>query len=222
VFALVRTGNFPKKQQGISFLLIDLRSPGVRIRPIVNLAGEDELCEVFFDEVRVPVSDLVGEIDQGWAVAKSLLGHERLWLGSPAMARSALQIATRLVREAGLADDLGVTDRLAQLQADLHDYCALYTSLCDRVADHGAEPGPEASMLKVYVSELMQRTVQFSVDVAAEHGGQTGDVRFGDWLTDLHWPYMMARPTTIYAGCNEVLRDLLAKTVLQLGASHSA
>ncbi len=222
VFALVRTGQFAKKQQGISFLLIDLRSLGVRIRPIVNLAGDDELCEVFFDDVRVPMSDLVGEIDQGWAVAKSLLGHERLWLGSPAMARSALRIAERVVREADLGADLGVTDRLAQLQADMHDYAALYTRVCRRVADHQVDPGPEASLLKIYVSELLQRTVQFSVDVAAEYGGQTGDVCLGDWLTDLHWAYMMARPTTIYAGCNEVQRDIVAKTVLQLGPKRPA
>lgn len=224
VFALVRTGQpgqYPKKQQGISFLLIDLRSPGVRIRPILNLAGEDELCEVFFNDVRVPVADVVGEVDEGWAVAKSLLGHERLWLGSPAMAARALGIAQRLVHECGLAADLAVTDRLAQLQADLHDYRALYTRECDRVADLGVEPGPEASLLKVYVTELLQRIVQFSVDIAAEYGGQTGDLRLGDWTLDLHWPYMMARPGTIYAGCNEVQRDILAKTVLQLAPQRA-
>ncbi|MDB5883984.1 MAG: hypothetical protein JWR74_155 [Polaromonas sp.] len=220
IFALVRTGQFPKKQQGISFLLIDLKSPGVRIRPIVNLAGDDELCEVFFDDVRVPLGNLVGELDQGWQVAKSLLGHERLWLGSPAMAARALGIAERLVSEAGLASDLGVTDRLAKLQADLHDYRTLYAQVCNRVADHDADPGPAASMLKIYISELLQRIVQFSIDAAAEHGGQTGDVRIGDLLTDLHWSYMMARPTTIYAGCNEVLRDLLAKSVLQLAPAR--
>ena len=84
----------------------------------------------------------------------------------------------------------------------------------------GPDPGPEASMLKVYISELLQRVVQFSVDVAAEQGGQAGDVDFGGWTTDVYWPYMMARPVTIYAGCNEVQRDILAKSVLQLGASR--
>jgi alkylation response protein AidB-like acyl-CoA dehydrogenase len=216
VFALVRTGQFPKKQQGISFMLIDLHAPGVKVRPIVNLAGDDELCEVFFDDVKVPMDDVVGGVDQGWQVAKSLLGHERLWLGSPAMASRALTIAERLVQEAGLGHDLGVTDRLAQLQADLHDYRALYTSACNRVADLGIEPGGEASVLKVYVSELLQRIVQFSTDVAAERGGLTGDVCLNGWCTDLHWPFMMARPTTIYAGCNEVQRDILAKSVLKL------
>ncbi len=215
VFALVRTGTYEKKQQGISFLLIDLRSPGVRVRPIMNLAGDDELCEVFFDDVRVPATDVVGGVDQGWTVAKSLLGHERLWLGSPAMANRSLDIAGRLVREAGLAGDAGVTDRFAQLAADLHDYRLLYTRACDEVAG-GGEPGPSASMLKIYISELLQRIVEFSAEIAAEHGGHVGDVEIGGLRTDLHWPYMMARPTTIYAGCNEVQRDILAKTVLGL------
>jgi alkylation response protein AidB-like acyl-CoA dehydrogenase len=216
VFALVRTGRFAKKQQGISFLLIDLHSPGVSIRPIVNLAGEDELCEVFFSGVRVPVGNLVGEVDQGWDIAKTLLGHERLWLGSPAMATRALGIAERLVWELGLHEDLGVSDRLAALQANLYDYRALYTRECDRVARLGVVPGPEASMLKIYVSELLQAIVQFSIDVAAEHGGQSGNIRIADWPVNLYSPYMMARPTTIYAGCNELQRDILAKTVLNL------
>jgi len=215
IFALVRTGQYERKQQGISFLLIDLRAPGVDVRPIVNLAGDDELCEVFFDDVRVPVSDVVGEVDNGWQVAKSLLGHERLWLGSPAMANSAMAIATRLVEEAGLASDTGVTDRLARLQCDLHDYQALYNEICEQVAA-GAEVGPGASILKVYISELLQRIVHFSVDAASEYGGVIGDVQLGSLCADLHWPFMWALPTTIYAGCNEVQRDILAKAVLKL------
>lgn len=220
VFALVRTGQYEKKQQGISFLLIDLHAPGVQVRPIVNLAGDDELCEVFFDEVRVPASNIVGEVDDGWTVAKSLLGHERLWLGSPAMPARALGIAERLVPALGLAGDQGVTDRLAVLQADLHDYRALYNRLCRAVAEQREEPGARASMLKIYVSELLQRIVQFNVDISAEHGGEAGDLHLQGWTTDLHWPFMMARPTTIYAGCNEVQRDILARTVLDLPTSR--
>lgn len=222
VFALVRTGRYEKKQHGISFLLIDLRSPGVKVRPIVNLAGEDELCEVFFEDVHVPVDNLVGVLDDGWRVAKSLLGHERMWLGSPAQAKRALDIATRLVGELGLTDDLGVLDQLAQLRADLHDYALLYARMCDEVAVGGKEPGPQASVLKVYISELLQRVVQFSIDVAGEFGACSGEVSIGRLTTDLHWPYMMARPGTIYAGCNEVQRDILARTALNLPAAPRA
>ncbi len=216
IFTLVRTGKFEKKQQGISFLLIDLKAPGVSIRPIANIAGEDEFCEVFFDAVRVPASNLVGELHEGWSVAKALLGHERIWLGSAAMAASALSLAQRLVTTLQLDSDIGVLERLGRLQADLHDYRLLYAQMCDQIAEEHGEPGPEASVLKVYISELLQRITEFSVEIAAEYGGVVGDVQIGDLHTDLHWPLMMARPVSIYAGANEVQRDIVAKLVLQL------
>lgn len=212
IFTLVRTGKYPKKQLGISFLLIDLKTPGITIRPIANLAGEDEFCEVFFDDVRVPSQNLVGEIDQGWTVAKTLLGHERVWIGSPALAGKALALATTLVRDLHLAGDLGVMDRLGQLTADLHDYRLLYAEICDGIAE-GGKPGPEVSMLKVYASELLQRLTEFNQEIAAEYGGIVGDVQIGATLADLHWQFMMARPVTIFAGANEIQRDILAKVL---------
>jgi alkylation response protein AidB-like acyl-CoA dehydrogenase len=221
VFVLVRTGKFPKKQQGISFLLVDLKSPGIRIRPILNLAGEDEFCEVFFDDVRVPKENLVGQLDDGWTVAKALLGYERVWIGSPALCGKALALAEQLVVDTGNEHDTGVTDRLAQLAADLHDYRLLYAQTCNRIAD-GEQPGPEVSILKVYASELLQRITEFSTDIGAEYGGQIGDVRIGATLTDLHWQLMMARPPTIFAGANEIQRDIIAKTVLKLPFEPSA
>ncbi len=216
IFTLVRTATGPKKQFGISFLLIDLHAPGVTIRPIANIAGEDEFCEVFFDAVRVPAENLVGELDQGWNVAKALLGHERIWLGSPALAATALDLAQALVTASGLSEDFGVTDRLAVLQADLHDYRLLYAQICNDIAARDAQPGAEVSVLKVYVSELLQRITEFSVDIGAEYGGMTGDVCINGLSTDLHWQLMMARPVTIYAGANEVQRDILAKAVLKM------
>jgi alkylation response protein AidB-like acyl-CoA dehydrogenase len=223
IFALVRTGKYAKKQQGISFLLIDLKTPGITVRPIANLAGEDEFCEVFFDNVRVPVSGLVGELDEGWAVAKALLGYERIWIGSPALAGKAWDLALALVRELGLSGDAGVIDRLAQLTADLHDYRLLYAQICDALAA-GGKPGPEVSILKVQSSELLQRLTEFNQEIAAESGGIVGDVQVGTLLTDLHWQVMMARPVTIFAGANEIQRDILARSVLGLpgeGGSRS-
>jgi alkylation response protein AidB-like acyl-CoA dehydrogenase len=214
IFALVRTGKYEKRQQGISFLLIDMKTPGITVRPIDNLAGEDEFCEVFFDDVRVPAANLVGQLDQGWAVAKALLGYERIWIGSPALAGKALSLAEHLVHICGLGSDAGVVDRLAQLSVDLHDYRILYSRMCDAIADSGSQPGPEVSMLKVYASELLQRITEFSVDIAAEFGGVTGDVVIGQTRVDLHWQLMMARPVTIFAGANEIQRDILAKAVL--------
>lgn len=223
IFTLVRTGKFEKKQQGISFLLIDLDTPGISIRPIINLAGEDEFCEVFFENVRVPKANLVGELHQGWTVAKALLGYERVWIGSPALAGKALALGEHLVQQLGLEDDRGVMDELAQLQADLHDYRLLYSRTCDAIADSGKAPGPEVSMLKVYASELLHRLTEFNVEIGAEYGAVVGDVAIGgastaDMQADLYWQLMMARPVTIFAGANEIQRDILAKTVLGLQA----
>ncbi|MDY0012246.1 MAG: acyl-CoA dehydrogenase family protein [Rhodocyclaceae bacterium] len=213
IFALVRTSKLPKKQQGISFLLIDLKTPGVTVRPICSIAGEEELCEVFFDNVRVPVENLVGELDQGWTIAKALLGHERIFIGSPAQAIKALAVAKQLVKEAALDQDAGVMDRLAVLAADLHDYLLLYAEMCAQVKETG-EPGPEVSALKLIISELLQRITEFNVEVGQEYGGIVGDAVIGGTTFDLHWPMMMARPTTIFAGASEVQRDILAKAVL--------
>lgn len=214
IFTLVRTGQFEKRQQGISFLLVDMQTKGLTVRPINNLAGEDEFCEVFFDNVRVPKRNLVGEVHEGWAVAKALLGFERIWIGSPALAGKALELAEFLVAACELGDDAGVSDQLAQLQADLHDYRIWYANTCDAVDASGQPPGPEVSMLKIYASELLQRITEFSIEVAEERGGIVGDNRVADNLTDLHWQFMMSRPVTIFAGANEIQRDIVAKTVL--------
>lgn len=209
LYALVRTGRFEKKQQGISFLLIDLNSPGITIRPITNIAGDDEICEVFFDDVKVPAGNLVGELHQGWTIAKALLGHERIWLGDPAMAIRALALAKQLVIETGNTGNAVIVEQLAALHADLFDYQSLYADICDEVAHTGAISA-DASMLKVYVTELLQRISEFNISVAEEHALAGGDSKIGNTVTNLHWQFMMARPGTIYAGCNEVQRDILA------------
>jgi alkylation response protein AidB-like acyl-CoA dehydrogenase len=218
IFALVRTGTYEKKQQGISFLLIDLASPGVTVRPICSIAGEEELCEVFFDDVRVPAANLVGEVDKGWTIAKALLGHERIFIGSPALAIKALQVAKRLTAETGQDSDQGVMDRLAALAADLHDYLLLYAEMCAVVRETG-QPGPDVSALKVIISELLQRITEFNAEIAQEHAGIVGDALIGGTAFDLHWPMMMARPTTIFAGASEVQRDILAKAVLHMATA---
>lgn len=209
IYMLVRTGQFEKKQQGISFLLIDLTSPGITIRPILNLAGESELCEVFFDDVKVPAKNLLGELHQGWSIAKSLLGHERIWLGDPTMAMRALALSKQIITETQQHNDPVVMDQFATLSADLHDYRGLYADICDEVAETN-HIGPEVSMLKVYASELLQRITEFSANIAQEYSLAQGDIKIGDTDTNIIWQLMMARPTTIYAGCNEVQRDILA------------
>jgi len=219
IFALVRTGQFARKQEGISFLLIDLRSPGVHVRPIMNIAGDEEYCEVFFADVRVPKSNLLGKLHEGWAIAKALLGHERIFVSSPAMCRVALSLARELIDALDLAGDLRVTDDFAALAADVHDYGALYDGVCAQADEHG-EIGPEVAMLKVLASELQQRICEFVVAVSHEYSGVVGESTIGSLQVDTHWQFMMSRPLTVYGGANEVQRDILAKTVLGLGAGR--
>jgi alkylation response protein AidB-like acyl-CoA dehydrogenase len=209
IYMLVRTGQFEKKQQGISFLLIDLQTPGITIRPILNIAGETELCEVFFDDVKVPAENLVGELHQGWAIAKSLLGHERIWLGDPTMCISAMSLSKSLLASTEKNNDPVIMAEFAQLNADLHDYQSLYADICDLVAETN-KIGAEASMLKVFASELLQRITEFNIRLGDEYALASDDISVGDTQTNLPWQLMMARPTTIYAGCNEVQRDILA------------
>jgi alkylation response protein AidB-like acyl-CoA dehydrogenase len=215
IFLLVRTNKGLPKQAGISFLLCAMDSPGITIRPILNTAGEDEFCEVFLDDVRVPAENLVGDIDKGWTVAKALLGHERIFLGSPALASNAFEMAKAIVRERGLAQDQGVLDRLASLAVDLHGLRTLYIQMCDAIAA-GGHPGADVSILKIGASELTQRICEFASDVSAEFGGVVGDVRIGSLLADMHWQMMLSRPMTIYGGTSEIQRNILAKAVLGL------
>jgi alkylation response protein AidB-like acyl-CoA dehydrogenase len=215
MFALVRTSKTERKQQGITFLLMDMASPGVTVRPIRNIAGEEEFCEVFFDDVRTPVSNAVGPIDQGWTVAKALLGYERVWIGSPALARRALALSRDLLDVMGR--DQGRLDRYARLAADLHDVTSLYRQTCDAL-DDDTEPGPEVSMLKILSSDLLQRITEFNVELAQEAAGCVGGMIDG-MEVDIPWQFYMARPATIFAGSTEIQKNILARAVLGLPAA---
>ncbi|MFK4056252.1 MULTISPECIES: acyl-CoA dehydrogenase family protein [unclassified Brevundimonas] len=211
VFALVRTARKERRQDGITFLLIPIDTPGVTVRPINNLAGEDEFCEVFFDAARVPLSQIVGEIDQGWSVSKSLLGYERVWIGSPALAARALTLSRALL-EAGDAEG-ELRDRYARCAVDLHDIRALYSRIC-RAIGEGHEPGAEVSMLKILSSELQQRASELNLDLGQGRVAVEGACEVGGVPVDLAWQYYMSRPQAIFAGTNEIQRNLLARAVL--------
>src|SRR5205085_1050293 len=117
----VRTDKAAKKQEGISFLLVDMKTPGVTVRPILNLDMHDEFCEVFFDNVRVPRENLVGAPNQGWTIAKALLGFERIFLGSPRQSAYALGRLRRLAEQTGAWDEPVFSDQYARLRLDLED-----------------------------------------------------------------------------------------------------
>jgi alkylation response protein AidB-like acyl-CoA dehydrogenase len=213
---LVRTDRqAKKKQQGISFLLVDLKTPGITIRPIRNLAGHGEFCEVFYDNVRVPRDALVGQMNDGWTVAKALLGYERLGIGSPRRPQYALRRLEAVARAKGLFDDAGFADRFTALKLDIEDGATLYGRFVEQVK-RGEPLGQDVSMLKIWTMEAWQRLTELLIEAGAEEGVMDGVRDVAGVPTDFLNPFYYARPSTIYGGSSEIQRNVLAKYVLNL------
>jgi alkylation response protein AidB-like acyl-CoA dehydrogenase len=215
LYMLVRTDKTVKKQQGISFVVVDAKSPGITIRPIRNLAGHEEFCEVFFDNVRVPYANLVGGLNKGWTVAKALLGFERINVGSPRRAQYALKRLEMLARAKGLFDDPAFVDKFTVLRLDMADLASLYTRYVE-IAKRGGEIGPDVSMLKIWASETWQRLTDLLLETAQEYGCVPGELELDGVAVDVLTPFYYARPATIYGGSSEIQRNILAKYVLRL------
>jgi alkylation response protein AidB-like acyl-CoA dehydrogenase len=215
MFALVRTDPNVKKQAGISFLLIDLRVAGVTICPIRNLAGHEEFCQVFLDNVRVPRDNLVGEINQGWTLAKALLGFERIFTGSPKRCQYVLGRLELTARQRGLFNDQGFVDRFAQVSADVADLSAAYRRYVE-VVKQGGTLGSEVSMLKIWATETLQRIADLMFESSGEYSSIPGDHDMGGEKIDLVSPFFTARWVTIGAGSSEIQRNLIARNVLAL------
>ena len=215
IYMLVRTSKDGKKQEGISFLLADLSTPGITIRPIRNLAGHDEFAEVFFDDVRVPVANRVGAENQGWTIAKAQLGFERIFIGSPKLPTYLLGRLRTVARGLGQLDEPVFRERYTRLALDVADLTALYEGFVDLVRQ-GRDLGPEVSMLKVLATETGQRVTELMLETAAEHGIVWEPQSFEGELIDPATLFLNARPTTIYGGSNEIQRGILAKRVLGL------
>jgi alkylation response protein AidB-like acyl-CoA dehydrogenase len=217
IFLLVRTDKAAKKQEGISFLLADMKTPGITVRPIRNIAGNEDFCEVFFDNVRVPRSQRVGELNKGWTIAKALLSFERIFLGSPKQSQYALARVREAAELLGLFDDPVFTDRYTQLALDVADLGTLYTRFVDQVK-RGETLGPDVSMLKVFATETYSRLANLLVELAGASGGMPGDIEVEGGCIDVLTTFYNARPATIYGGSNEIQRNILATSVLQLPA----
>ncbi|ANN72877.1 acyl-CoA dehydrogenase [Bordetella bronchialis] len=213
MFMLVRTDKTVKKQAGISFLLVDLDSPGVSRRPIRTLAGHEEFCEVFFDRVRVPRANLVGELNAGWSIAKELLGFERLFSGSPKHANHTLRQIHVRARQRGLLADAGFRDRLAELRLDAADLTAMYEVYAD-MARRGRPLPPQLSLLKIWATETHERLGALLIQSADEYGGAAVDHPHGGVYALA--PYVNALAATIFSGTNEIQRNIYAKQVLGL------
>jgi alkylation response protein AidB-like acyl-CoA dehydrogenase len=225
IFCLVRTDNSGRKQEGISFLLIDMTSPGVTVRPIDTIDGIYHLNEVHFDNVRVPVDNRIGEEGKGWTYAKSLLVHERLSIAEVADSKRNLAELRELARREvnggrSLLDDPLFAKRLTDVEIDL--MALEYTEL--RVlaaAAEGGMPGPESSLLKLQGTDIQQAIQELRMDVAGYYSGTLqGDMTVAelghDFADGAQKLYFRGRASTIYGGSSEVQKNITAKAVLGL------
>ncbi|SFS09546.1 acyl-CoA dehydrogenase family protein [Sphingomonas jatrophae] len=232
LFCLVRTDAAVKPQAGISFLLIDMNQPGITVRPIIGLAGDHEVNEVFLDEVEVPVSDLVGREGDGWTIAKFLLENER---GGSCFAPELLAVLSRLRQDAAQEPD-GYGDALIQDASFAQDLARLELSaqalemtelrILAEVAQ-GRKPGPQTSLIKLVASSLRQDVDALAMRTYGHAGlqlstrrplyGNDSDEPIGSKAAQIAAPaYLNSRAWTIFGGSNEVQMNIIAKTVLGL------
>lgn len=239
MFCLVRTSREGKKQQGITFLLMDMTVGGVEVRPLVMSSGEQVQNQVFFDNVRVPKSNVLGQIDHGWTVAKYLLVHERGGAAAPALQAMAAQIAEAAATQPGrdgkpLADDPVFAAKLAEARIRTEVLEVLeFRTLAAMAA--GRDLGPSSSMLKILSTELGQKLTELALEAAGPRGrifqphatapgGPISDylppadgyVSGAAWQAVAPLRYFNDRAGSIYAGSNEIQRNILAKAALGL------
>ena len=215
MYALVRSGASGNRHEGISFVLIDLATPGISRRPIRTIAGDEEFCEVFFDEVRVPLANVVGEAGSGWRIATALLNEERIRIGSPLLALKALERLRSVARLTGAAEEPELRARIAQAEIEVETLVAAYLDALEQLAQ-GADAAGASACLKVFATE----TVQLVLDVAQEAAGGARALLHpltADGLSvDFSEMYLQSRRLSIYGGSNEIQRSLIATRVLGL------
>ena len=222
IFCLVRTDARGKKQEGISFLLIDMKTPGIEVKPMLTIGGTPAFCETFFTNVVVPPENLVGPEGGGWTLAKALLGHERTLIASVGASGRAVRRVKRIAAEtrAGgrrLIDDPVVRQRIAALEIRLRGLqMANYRSLAG--AQHGKAPGPESSILKLRGSEVTQQCFELAMELMGENAltwfNDPGVVPPSEeWVPS---SFCYTRATTIYGGSNEIQKNVIAKYILGL------
>ncbi|MES2070823.1 MAG: acyl-CoA dehydrogenase family protein [Pseudomonadota bacterium] len=228
IFCLVRTDTGARKQEGISFLLIDMKTPGITVRPIIMLDEEHEVNEVFFDNVKVPVQNLIGEENKGWTYAKYLLGHERTNIAAVGRAKRELQFLKRVATEhqkngKPLLDDPVYASKVASLEVEL---MALEITVLRVISQDSGRPGPEASLLKIKGTEIQQRLTELMVeaigpysqpfDPAYLEGEQEHSIVNDDDAAPLAAYYFNYRKTSIYGGSNEIQKNIITQMILGL------
>ncbi len=228
MFCLTRTSDEPKRQAGITFLLLDMRSPGVTVRPIISIDGRHQFNGVTFDAVRTPVENRIGREGEGWTVAKGLLTHERtgqafVSLSLDMLARIRLAASELPGSDGGsLMDDAGFASRLGWAEVELQALAMTELRTLSEVEAGGA-PGAQSSMLKLKGTDIVQRVTEFFVECAGpwaapwfpETVGQPQTIG-PDWAQPEMVRYLEARAASIAGGSDEVQRNIIAKHVLKL------
>ena len=225
IFCLVRTSNEGRPQQGISFLLVDMETPGVTVAPIITMAGDHEVNQVFFDNVRVPQANRIGEENKGWTYAKYLLEFERGGGFSAPLIRHQLQRLWRLYREtadkvSGFDSNANYRRRIARLEIDLKALEITELRILSSVSG-GGNPGPESSILKLNTVRLEQDINELSVDIMGYQGLLMEPMEGGspyrpDPLSAVLPRYLNNRAASIFGGSQEVQRNIIARMVLGL------
>ncbi len=230
IFCLVRTASEGRPQEGISFLLIDMKSPGVTVRPIIMLDGEHEINEVWFENVEVPVENLVGQENKGWTYAKFLLGHERTTIAAIGRSKRDLMKLKDIARKEtsegrALIEDSRFRDKIAQVEIDL---MALEITNLRTIAEEKGKraPGPEASILKIKGSEIQQALSELMMQAVGHYGiphrpealdGEfDGEFVGPEYCAPLMGHYFNFRKVTIYGGSSEIQKNIISQLILGL------
>ncbi len=232
-FVLVRTNpNARKRQEGISFILVDMKTPGITVRPIISIDGGHHLNEVFFDDVRVPAENLVFEENKGWDVAKFLLGNERVGIARLGKSKERLRFAVEHAREMrsngrNLIEDPAFRQRVAQLEVDVKALEITQNRVVSAASKRqDGKPDPLSSVLKIKGSELQQLTTELAMDVggplAMPFWSKSGEALSNepelgpDWASEATAAYLFLRAASIYGGSNEIQKNIITKAVLGL------
>jgi alkylation response protein AidB-like acyl-CoA dehydrogenase len=206
IFCLVRTDTSGKRQDGISFILIDMKTSGITVRPLILMDGAHEVNEVFFDDVKVPAENLVHEEGKGWTVAKYLLGHERMNTGRIGASKRELEKLKEFAKD---ISEVRFRDRLSRLEVELMALEITNLRFLDRMRRTGQPPGADVSMLKITGTEIQQGLTELFVDALDPAAND-------EFAVALRKRYLSMRKTTIYAGSNEIQRNIISKMTLGL------
>ena len=219
IFCLVRTDNSGIKQEGISFLLIDMKSPGIEVKPIITIDGDHEVNTVFFSDVKVPAKNLIGEEGKGWTYAKFLLAHERFGIAAVGSSMRELNRLKKIVNE---IDNNDLRKKVSELEVSLSALEITELRLLSEL-ENGGHPGAESSILKIKGTEMQQKISELFVEASGEyalmypgpHGYGSNDKPAGpDYAANSLSAFLNLRKTSIYGGSNEIQKNILSKFVL--------